>query len=64
MAESTKFFRQKKGAWIYIFDTETNRKKKVELELIIKSLNSGSIFKKYFVLKDERNEFAEEFRSK
>ena len=38
MAESTKFFRQKKGAWIYIFDTETNRKKKVELELIIKSL--------------------------
>ena len=64
MAESTKFFRQKKGAWIYIFDTETNRKKKVELELIIKSLNSGSIFKRYFVLKDERNEFAEEFRSK
>ena len=64
MAESLKFFRQKKGAWIYIFDTETNRKKKVELELIIRSLNSGSIFKKYFVLKDERNEFAEEFRSK
>ena len=64
MAESTKFFRQKKGAWIYIFDTETKRKKKVELELIIKSLNSGSIFKRYFVLKDERNEFAEEFRSK
>ena len=64
MAESTKFFRQKKGAWIYIFDTETNRKKKVELELIIKSLNSGSIFKKYFVLKEERNKFAEEFRSK
>jgi|TARA_A100001035_G_scaffold160251_1_gene126710 uncharacterized Fe-S cluster-containing MiaB family protein len=63
MAESTKFFRQKKGAWIYIFDTETNRKKKVELELIIKSLNSGSIFKKYFVLKEERNKFAEEFRS-
>ena len=39
MAESTKFCRQKKGAWIYIFDTETKRKKKVELELIIKSLN-------------------------
>jgi len=64
MAESTKFFRQKKGAWIYIFDTETKRKKKVELELIIKSLNSGSIFKRYFVLKDERNKFAEDFKSK
>ena len=55
MAESTKFFRQKKGAWIYIFDTETNKKKKVELELIIRSLNSGSIFKRYFVLKEDRN---------
>ena len=64
MAESTKFFRQKKGAWIYIFDTETNRKKKVELELIIRSLNSGSIFKRYFVLKEDRNKFAEEFRDK
>lgn len=64
MAESTKFFRQKKGAWIYIFDTETNRKKKVELELIIRSLNSGSIFKRYFVLKEDRNKFAEEFRNK
>ena len=64
MAESTKFIRQKKGAWIYIFDTETKRKKKVELELIIKSLNSGSIFKRYFVLKDERNKFAEDFKSK
>ena len=64
MAESTKFFRQKKGQWVWIFDVETNRKKKVELELIIKSLNSGSIFKRYFVLKDERNKFAEEFRNK
>ena len=63
MAESTKFFRQKKGAWICIFDTETKRKKKVELELIIKSLNSGSIFKKYFVLKEDRDEFAKECRS-
>jgi len=40
MAESTKFFRQKKGAWIYIFDTETKRKKKVELELIIYATSS------------------------
>ena len=64
MAECKKYFRQKKGAWIYIFDTETKRKKKVELELIIKSLNSGSIFKRYFVLKDERNKFAEDFKSK
>ena len=63
MAESTKFFRQKKGAWIYIFDTETNRKKKVELELIIRSLNNGSIFKKYFVLKEDRDEFAKKCRS-
>ena len=27
MAESTKFFRQKKGQWVWIFDLKTNRKK-------------------------------------
>ena len=63
MAESTKFFRQKKGQWVWIFDVETNRKKKVELELIIKSLNSGSIFKRYFVLKEDRDEVAKDCRS-
>ena len=28
MAESLKYFRQKKGTWIWIYDMETNRKKK------------------------------------
>ena len=64
MAESTKFFRQKKGAWIYIFDTETNRKKKVELQVLLDRINDNLLERKYFVLKEERNKFAEEFRSK
>ena len=28
MAESLKYFRQKKGTWIWIYDCETNRRKK------------------------------------
>ena len=33
MAESLKYFRQKKGTWIWVYDMETNRRKKLELQL-------------------------------
>ena len=39
MAESKKFFRQKKGQWIWIYDKDSNRGRKVEIEVIIKALN-------------------------
>ena len=32
MAESTKFFRQKKGQWIWMYNTKTNRRSKIELQ--------------------------------
>ena len=41
MAESTKFFRQKKGQWVWIFDLKTNRKKKVELQLLLDKINNN-----------------------
>ena len=65
MAESTKFFRQKKGAWIYIFDTETNRKKKVELQVLLDTINHAlrNENRKYFALKEERDKFAKDCRS-
>ena len=65
MAESTKFFRQKKGQWIWIFDIETNRKKKIELQLLLDKVNHTlrNENRKYFVLKEERDEFAKDCRS-
>ena len=39
MSESTKYFRQKKGQWIWIYDTETNRRKKLELQLLLDKVN-------------------------
>ena len=65
MAESTKFFRQKKGQWIWIFDIETNRKKKIELQTLLDKVNHTlrNENRKYFVLKEERDEFAKECRS-
>ena len=65
MAESTKFFRQKKGQWVWIFDVETNRKKKVELQLLLDKVNHAlrNENRKYFALKEERDEFAKDYRS-
>ena len=63
MAESTKFFRQKKGQWVWIFDFKTNRKKKVELQLLLDKINNNILDRKYFALKEERDEFAKECRS-
>ena len=65
MAESTKFFRQKKGQWIWIFDVETNRKKKIELQLLLNKVNHSFRHEniKYFALEKDRDSFAKECRS-
>jgi len=63
MAESTKFFRQKKGQWVWIFDLKTNRKKKVELQLLLDKINNNILDRKYFALKEERDEFAKDCKS-
>ena len=63
MAESTKFFRQKKGQWVWIFDFKTNRKKKVELQLLLDKINNNILDRKYFALKEERDKFAKNCRS-
>ena len=39
MAESTKFFRQKKGQWIWMYNTKTNRRSKIELQYILDLVN-------------------------
>ena len=39
MAECKKYFRQKKGAWIYIWDNETRRNKKICLQDLLDRIN-------------------------
>ena len=65
MAESLKFFRQKKGQWIWVFDVETNRKKKLELQLLLNKVNHSFRHEniKYFALEKERDQFAKECRA-
>ena len=65
MAESIKFFRQKKGQWIWVFDVETNRKKKLELQLLLDKVNHTLRHenRKYFALEKARDEFAIECRA-
>ena len=65
MAESIKFFRQKKGQWNWVFDVETNRKKKLELQLLLDKVNHTLRHenRKYFALEKDRDEFAKECRS-
>ena len=65
MAESTKFFRQKKGQWIWVFDMMTNRKKKVELQLLLNKVNHSCRHEniKYFALEKDRDKFADDCRS-
>ena len=64
MSESLKFFRQKKGQWIWIYDMETNRRKKIELQLLLDRVNHTLRHenKKYFALEKERDNFREECR--
>ena len=39
MSESLKYFRQKKGTWIWIYDTETRRNKKICLQDLLDKVN-------------------------
>ncbi len=39
MAECKKYFRQKKCAWIYIWDNETRRNKKICLQDLLDRIN-------------------------
>ena len=59
MSESTKYFRQKKGTWIWIYDTETNRRKKLELQLLLDRVNHTLRHENqvYFALEKERDIF-------
>ena len=62
MAESLKYFRQKKGQWIWVYDMETNRRKKMELQLLLDKVNHTLRYenKLYFALENERDKFKEE----
>jgi len=64
MAESLKYFRQKKGTWIWIYDTETNRRKKIELQVLLDRVNHSFRHEniKYFALEKEREQFRKECR--
>ena len=66
MAESKKYFRQKKGQWIWIYDKDTNRDRKVEIQIIINALNEmnkrDAMPIKYFVLRNERDEYKKAYR--
>lgn len=65
MAESTKFFRQKKGAWIYYYDPLTNRSKKLELQYLLDKINNSLLTKnKYFVLKKDLKEYKRKQKEK
>ena len=39
MAECKKYFRQKKGQWIWIWDNETRRNKKICLQDLLNRVN-------------------------
>ena len=64
MSESTKYFRQKKGTWIWIYDTETNRRKKMELQLLLDRVNHTLRHENqvYFALEKERDIFRKQSR--
>ncbi len=64
MSESTKYFRQKKGTRIWIYDTETNRRKKMELQLLLDRVNHTLRHENqvYFALEKERDIFRKQCR--
>ena len=51
--------------WIWIFDTELNRRKKIRLQTLLDRVNHSFRHEniKYFALKKEREEFREECKS-
>jgi hypothetical protein len=56
------YLRSKKGQWIWIYDFETKRKKRIQLQSIIDNLNCGSVNKKYFVIRSERDQQIERLK--
>ena len=65
MSESLKYFRQKKGQWIWVYDMETNRRRKMELQLLLDRVNHTLRHenKMYFALEKERDKFREDCRT-
>tara|TARA_Y100000034_G_scaffold50355_1_gene62065 strand:- start:3953 stop:4168 length:216 start_codon:yes stop_codon:yes gene_type:complete len=59
MSESLKYFRQKKGQWIWIYDFETRRGRKIELQVLLDKVNHSFRHEniRYFALEKERNQF-------
>ncbi len=53
------YMRSKKGQWIWLYDFETKRKKRIQLQSIIDHLNCGSVNQKYFVIRSERDQLIE-----
>ena len=62
MSESLKYFRQKKGQWIWVYDVETNRRKKIELQVLLNRVNHTLRHENqvYFALENERDKFRKE----
>jgi len=60
MAESKKYFRQKKGQWIWVYDKETKRRKKIELQVLLNKVNHTLRHENiiYFALEKERDRFS------
>jgi hypothetical protein len=59
MAECKKYFRQKKGAWIYIWDNETRRNKKDLLDRINHTLRNENRI--YFATIYERDNYKQKY---
>ena len=63
MAESKKYFRQKKGQWIWVYDKETKRRNKIELQVLLNKVNHTLRHENiiYFALEKERDRFRKAF---
>ena len=63
MAECKKYFRQKKGQWIWIWDNETRRKKKICLQDFLDRMNPvlRNENKIYFATIYERDIYKQEY---
>ena len=65
MAESTKFFRQKKGQWIWMYNTKTNRRSKIELQYILDLVNGCHDYEiMHFALEKERDSYRKSYLNK
>jgi len=63
MAECKKYFRQKKGAWIYIWDNETRRNKKICLQDFLDRMNHvlRNENRIYFATISDRDNYKQEY---